>query len=207
MNRRETSALEWNERLGTTNGNQIAQVLRHFHERPVLLTPPLDHLEATARPFLEALGVNCRDIAALTLADLKTNPDIVVKGPLADIVWKWGNLRERAEECDDSGVAALEVMNTAACMLDERLVRPIFWELSRGLPQGAVLPQNIQVATFEGLAITFLGLMSTTHFSSLHARRSAHEASDTIGGFFVICLFPPSSRHAGLRRAGARIRA
>lgn len=159
MNRRETPALEWNERLGTSNGAQIARVLRHFHEWPILLAPPVDHLEATARPFLEALGVNCHDIAALTLADLKANLNVTLTGPFADIVWKWGNLRERAEECDDSGVAALEVINTATCMLKERLAKPIFWEISRGLPQGIVLPQNIQTVIFGGLSITLMHLV------------------------------------------------
>ncbi|MDO8584573.1 MAG: hypothetical protein Q7R85_00435 [bacterium] len=159
MNGLETPAVEWSERLGTPNGVQIAQVLRHFHERPMLLAPPVDHLETTARPFLEAIGVSCSDIAALTLADIKNNPNITLTSSFADIVWKWGNLRERAEEYDDGGVSALEVINTAACMLEERLARPIFWEISHGLPHGTVLSQNIQTAMFEGLSFTLIHLV------------------------------------------------
>lgn len=174
MSGKETPAAEWSERLGTSNGAVIEQMLHHFHANLVLLQPPMPQLEERARPFLEGLDVRPADIKSLTLPELAAHPDIMFAETFGDIVWDWGSLLERMESCDgddiDEGDLAavirarkprrknplLEITNTAACMLEDRLIRPTFWEMSHALPQGTVLPANIQAVTFNGLWSTLV---------------------------------------------------
>ncbi len=174
MSGQETPALEWNERLGTSNGAMIEQLLHYFYAQPILLQPPMPQLEERAQPFLEGLGVHPKDVQPLTLPELAAHPDIILAETFGDIVWDWGSLLERMKSCDggdvDEGDLAavirarkprrknplLEITNTAACMLEDRLIRPTLREMSRALPQGTVLPANIQAVIFNGLWSTLV---------------------------------------------------
>lgn len=200
MSGRETPAIEWNERLGTGNGAVIEQMLHHFYANLITLQSPMPQLEERARPFLEELGVRQTDIKPLTLAELSAHPDIMLAETFGDIVWDWGNLLERMESCDgddiDEGDLAavikarkprrknplLEITNTAACILEDRLIHPTLWEMSRALPQGTVLPANIQAIMFNGLWSTL------THVVILLAIGDG-DAAETIGPWVAFYVF------------------
>lgn len=174
MSGKETPAIEWNERLNTNNGVVIAQTLHHFYANIITLQPPMNRLQERARPLLEGLGVYATEAMPLTLAELAKCPNVIIAQSFDDIVWDWGNLLERSEsyndgDVDDGDVAAiiharepqhknllLEITNTAAVMLENRLIRPTFWEMSRALPYGTVLPARIQAITFNGLLATLV---------------------------------------------------
>lgn len=177
MIRHETPALEWNERLGTPNGVQIAQVLRHFHQRPLVLRDPIPNIASVTRPLLMSIDAECGGIIPLTLMDVAKGPKLTIDRTFGDIVWDWGNLFARARaaedgDIDDGDLAAvikarrprrmnplLELTNTAAIMLEERIVKPAFAEIARSLPIGTGLPRIVKHAAYDGFFITLMHLV------------------------------------------------
>lgn len=153
---KEVSAAEWNKRLGISNGEDVSNALRRFHERAIIPHEPIWDIDVPVSPHLPMLGIACVGIESLSLGVALSEHShyqrFAVCKSFAESIGRWSDFRGRIER--ESRLHAR--ICTVATMLNARLLRTAWAQCKSLWPEGARMPRSIEAKAYESFAGTLI---------------------------------------------------